>query len=155
MPIDIWDESGGILHRHSRPGSLPGLSRAELKAAGVPHHEVLDLLNDIQVLCDAEQLSPLRVTDDEERMRRGDMFHRIERHLRIITQGNTASRNSRWDATVWRAVSLAALIFTHHHLRRNPLQHRHFSVLSTQLYDTLLTMAEDLVGLDFAPALLI
>ncbi len=154
-PIDVWDETWTTLHLQSRLRSLPGLSRTELKAAGVPRHEVLGLLDDIRVLCDAEQLSPLSATNEEGRMRRGDMFHRIERKLRVITQDNTASKKGRWDATVWRAVSLAALIFTHHHLRGNPLKYRHFNVLSMQLYDTLLTMDEDLVELDFAPALFI
>jgi hypothetical protein len=154
-PIEVWDESWGTLRRRNLPGSLPGLSRAELRAAGVPHHEVLHLLNDMRDLCDAEQTSPLRMTSDEGRMRRGDMFHRLERKLRVIIQGSTSAGNSRWDATVWRAVSIAALIFTHHHLRGNPLKYRHFNVLSMQLYDALLTMDEDLIELDFAPALLI
>lgn len=154
-PIEVWDESWMLLQRQSRPVPLPGLDRAELRAAGVPRHKVLDLLDDIRDLCDAEQVSPLRITDDEGRMRRGDMFHRIERKLRFIIQSDTVSGNSRWNATVWRAVSLAALIFTHHHLRGNPLKYRHFNVLSMQLYDTLLTMDEDLAELDFAPTLLI
>ncbi|KIX94889.1 uncharacterized protein Z520_09579 [Fonsecaea multimorphosa CBS 102226] len=154
-PIEVWDESwAGFQQRNfSRP--LPGLSRAELRAAGVPRHKVLDLLNDIRELCHAEQLSPLRSTTESGRMRRGDMFHRIERKLRLIVQGDTAPGNNRWDATVWRSVSLAALLFTHHHLRGNPLKYRHFNVLTTQLYDTLLTMDEDLRELDFAPAMLI
>ncbi|KAJ9605998.1 hypothetical protein H2200_009847 [Cladophialophora chaetospira] len=154
-PIEVWDESWGTLQRQGRSVPLLGLSRAELKAAGVPRHEVLDILDDIRDLCEAEQLSPLKFTDDKGRMRRGDMFHRIERKMRIIAQGDTAPGNSRWDATVWRAVSLAALIFTHHHLRGNPLKYRHFNVLSMQLYDTLLTMDEDLSDLDFAPSLLV
>ncbi|EXJ66277.1 uncharacterized protein A1O5_10429 [Cladophialophora psammophila CBS 110553] len=154
-PIEVWDESWAAFQRRNLSGALPGLSRAELRAAGVPRHKVLDLLNDIRNLCGAEQTNPLRTTGEEGRMRRGDMFHRVERKLRLIVQADTAPGNNRWDATVWRAVSLAALLFTHHHLRGNPLKYRHFSVLSTQLYDTLLTMDEDLTELDFAPAMLI
>ncbi|KIW88193.1 uncharacterized protein Z519_11304 [Cladophialophora bantiana CBS 173.52] len=154
-PIEVWDESWAAFQRRNLSGELPGLSRAELRAAGVPRHKVLDLLSDIRNLCTAEQNNPLRTTSEEGRMRRGDMFHRVERKLRLIVQADTAPGNNRWDATVWRAVSLAALLFTHHHLRGNPLKYRHFNVLSTQLYDTLLTMDEDLSELDFAPAMLI
>ncbi|OAL39026.1 hypothetical protein AYO20_01777 [Fonsecaea nubica] len=154
-PIEVWDESWAGFQHHSISGPLPGLSRDELRAAGAPRHQALDLLNDIRELCNAEQLNPLRSTSEEGRMRRGDMFHRIERKLRLIVQGDTASGNNRWEATVWRAVSLAALLFTHHHLRGNPLKYRHFNVLTTQLYDTLMTMDEDLRELDFAPTMLI
>jgi hypothetical protein len=154
-PIEVWDESWAMLKGPARHEDLPGLSRAELRAARVPHHQVLDLLKDLRLLCQAEQVSPLSIARDAERMRRGDMFHRIERKLRVILQGDTAPGNNRWDATVWRAVSLAALLFTHHNLRGNPLRYRHFNVLAMQLYDTLLVMAEDLSELDFAPCLLI
>lgn len=154
-PIEVWDESWGAFERRGLSGPLPGLSSAELRVAGVPRHGVLNLLNDIRDLCEIEQTSPLQVTNERGRMKRGDMFHRIERKLRVIIQGDTAPGNNRWDATVWRAVSLAALLFTHHHLRGNPLKYRHFNVLSMQLYDTLLTMDEDLTEFDFAPALLI
>lgn len=154
-PIDVWDESWGSFHRPNIHGPLPGLSRAELSAARVPRHQVLELLSDIRELCHVERVSPLSGTNEPGRMRRGDMFHRIERQLRLITQGDTSPENSRLDATVWRAVSLAALIFTHHHLRGNPLKYRHFSVLSTQLYDTLLSMDEELAELDFAPKMLV
>jgi hypothetical protein len=152
-PITIWDESWNAHRPGSRPESLPGLSREGLRAAGVPHHQVLDLLLDIRVLCEAEQVSPLRDIDDTSRMRRGDMLHRLERKLRVIIQGSTSAGNSRWSATVWRAVSQAAQLFTHHYLRGNPLRYRHFGVLTMQLYDTLLTMDEDLTELDFAPSL--
>ena len=154
-PVDVWDESWSTFQRQGHTESLPGLSLADLRAAGVPRHPVLQILEDIRDLCDAEQTNPLRRTSEEGRMRRGDMFHRIERKLRVIIQGDTSAGNSRWDATVWRAVSLAALIFTHHHLRGNPLKYRHFNVLSTQLYDTLLTMDEDLAELNFGPELTI
>ncbi|KAH0837560.1 hypothetical protein AYO21_05048 [Fonsecaea monophora] len=154
-PIEVWDESWAGFQHHNLSGPLPGLSRDELRAAGAPRHQVLDLLNDIRELCNAEQLEPLRRTSEEGRMRRGDMFHRIERKLRLIVQGDTVSGNNRWEATVWRAVSLAALLFTHHHLRGNPLKYRHFNVLTTQLYDTLMTMDEDLRELDFSPTMLI
>lgn len=154
-PIEVWDESWGTLQRPNVTGSLPGLDLAELRAAGVPRHEVLEILDDIRELCYVEQVSPLSRTPEPGRMRRGDMFHRIERRLRVIVQADTAPGNNRWDATVWRAVSLAALLFTHHNLRGNPLKYRHFNVLSTQLYDTLLTMGEDLEELSFAPVLLI
>ncbi|EXJ61752.1 hypothetical protein A1O7_02182 [Cladophialophora yegresii CBS 114405] len=155
-PIEVWDESWGTLERrHTTSGSLPGLSRAELQAAGVPHHQVIDLLSDICELCDAEQTSPLRLTHDQGRMRRADMFHRMERKLWVIVQGDATLGDNRWDAIVWRAVSLSALLFTHHYLRGNPLKYRHFNVLSTQLYDTLLAMDQDLAELDFAPSLLI
>ncbi|OAP64405.1 hypothetical protein AYL99_00377 [Fonsecaea erecta] len=153
-PIEVWDESWAGFQQRTFSGPLPGLSRAELRAAGVPHHKVLDLLNDIRDLCEAEQLNPLSTLVEDGRMRRGDMFHRVERKLRLIVQGDTGPGNNRWAATVWRSVSLAALLFTHHHLRGNPLKYRHFNVLATQLYDTLLTMDEDLRELDFAPAML-
>jgi hypothetical protein len=154
-PIQVWDESWGTFQHPVLSGSLPGLAYAELKAAGVPHHQVLELLDNMRELCYAERVSPLGETDELGRMQRGDMFHRIERRLRLIVQADTAPGNSRWNATVWRAVSLAALIFTHHHLRGNPLKYRHFPVLSMQLYDTLLTMKEDLSEFDFAPTMLI
>jgi hypothetical protein len=155
-PIEVWDESWGTLERRqTTSGSLPGLSRAELRVAGVPYHYVVDLLHDMRELCETEQSSPLRMTNDQGRMRRADMFHRIERKLWVILQGDTVPGNNRWEATVWRAVSLSALLFTHHYLRGNPLKYRHFNVLSTQLYDTLLTMDQDLTELDFAPTLLI
>ncbi|KIW70056.1 hypothetical protein PV04_02367 [Phialophora macrospora] len=155
-PIEVWDESWGTLERRQTASrSLPGLSRAELHAAGVPYHQVLDLLNDMRELCEAEQISPLRVTNDQGRMSRADMFHRVERKLWVIHQGDTAPGHNRWDATVWRAVSLSALLFTHHYLRGNPLKYRHFNVLSTRLYNTLLDMDQDLTELDFAPTLLI
>jgi hypothetical protein len=155
--IDIWDRSWVAFPHPDFESDLPGLSAAELRAAGVPRrHEVLDILRDVWVLCYAEQVSPLARTAEAGRMQRGDMFHRVERRLRLIVQAEAApGRNSRWDATVWRAVSLAALIFTHHHLRGNPLKYRHFPVLTTQLYDTLLTMSEDLSEFDFAPAMLV
>ncbi|ETI19673.1 hypothetical protein G647_08686 [Cladophialophora carrionii CBS 160.54] len=155
-PIEVWDESWGTLERRqTTSGSLPGLSREELDTAGVPHHQVVGLLSDIRDLCDAEQISPLRLTNDQGRMRRADMFHRIERKLWVIVQGDTTLGDNHWSVTIWRAVSLSALLFTHHYLRGNPLKYRHFNVLSIQLYDTLLAMDQDLTELDFAPSLLI
>jgi hypothetical protein len=152
-PISIWEENWSAYQPGSRLESLPGLSREELRAAGVPYHEVLELLLDIRVLCEAEQVSRLIDIDDTCRMRRGDMLHRIERRLRVIIQGDMASGNSRWSATVWRAVSQAAQLFTHHYLRGNPLRYRHFGVLTMHLYDTLLIMNENVAELDFAPTL--
>lgn len=154
-PGQVCEEAWENFRHPALAGSLPGLSNAELRAAGAPHHEVLELLEDIRQLCYTEQASPLSRTDDLGRMRRGDLFFRVERRLRVIVQGETAPGTGRWRATVWRAVSLAAQIFTHHHLRGNPLRYRHFPILSAQLYDTLLTMSEDLSEFDFAPALLI
>lgn len=154
-PIEVWDEAWSTFPSPNASTPLPGLSYTELRAARVPGHEVLQILEDIRVLCHAEQASPLLQTDEQGRMKRGDMFHRIERRLRLILQADAASGRNRWDATVWRAVSLAALVFTHHHLRGNPLKYRHFPVLSMQLYDTLLTMSEDLSEFAFAPAMLI
>ncbi|KAI1609475.1 hypothetical protein EDD36DRAFT_71659 [Exophiala viscosa] len=154
-PIEVWDEAWGTFQQPDESTSLPGLSYTELRAARVPRHDVLELLGDIQGLCRLEQTSPLLQTDEQGRMRRGDMFHRIERRLRLIVQADTAPGKNRWDATVWRAVSLTALVFTHHHLRGNPLKYRHFPVLSMQLHDTLLTMSEDLSEFAFAPILLL
>ncbi|KIV81440.1 hypothetical protein PV11_03629 [Exophiala sideris] len=154
-PIEVRDEAWGAFQPTDGSTSLPGLSYTELRAARVPRHEVLQLLDDIRGLCQAEQASPLLRIDEQGRMKRSDMFLRVEMRLRLIVQVDTRPGKNRWDATVWRAASLAAMMFTHHHLRGNPLKYRHFPVLSMQLYDTLRSMSEELTEFDFAPGLLI
>jgi len=154
-PIEIWDQAWRTYQQPSLPGSLPGLARSELRAAGVPHHEVLSILEAMRQLCHAEQVSPLARLGEQGRMQRGDMFHQIERRLRLIIQATASPMADRWNATVWRTVALTALIFVHHYLRGNPLRYRNFEPLVMQLHETLLTMDHSLQELGFAPALLV
>ncbi|EXJ91073.1 hypothetical protein A1O1_04180 [Capronia coronata CBS 617.96] len=160
-PIKVWDEAWGSFQHPRLLGSLPGLSPQELRKARVAHHpDVVDLLENIRELCWAEQVTPLSRTDEPSRMRRGDMFLRIERRLRLIAQEDEYTRahqqdDGHWDARVWRAVALAALVYTHHNLRGNPSKYRHFGVLTIRLHDVLLAMDEGLSEFEFAPAMLI
>ncbi|KAL6252633.1 hypothetical protein RBB50_000352 [Rhinocladiella similis] len=154
-PIDVWDESWGTLHDSKTFDLLPGLSQEELRAAGFVRNEVVDLIENIRTLCYAEMTNPLVQTEETCRMKRADMFHRIERRLRLSIECSKTPNESQSKSRIWRAASLAALLYTHHYLRGNPLTYRHFATLSMLLYDSLVDMSEELKEFDFAPAMLI
>jgi hypothetical protein len=153
--VEVWNEAWSTLDEPEDSGSLPGLGRSELEYFRILPHPVLEVLEDIRQLCYTERTKPLHQADEAARMIRGDLCLQLERRLRLIIQSEAPPSSNAIDGTFWRATAIAALIHVHRSLRGNPLRYRHFQVLTTQLYDTLLTMDEDLPELDFAPTLAI
>ncbi|KAK5047812.1 hypothetical protein LTR84_006477 [Exophiala bonariae] len=151
--VDIWNGAWSTLDELDEPDSLPGLGRAELEYFRIHPHPVLEVLDDIRQLCHSERKKPLYQCDDVARMTRADVCLKLERRLRVILKSTAPPSSNAIDGAFWRATALAAQIHVHHKLRGNPIRYRHFQILTTQLYDTLLTLDEDLPELDFAPAL--
>lgn len=153
--VEVWNGAWSTLDEPDDFGSLPDLGRAELEYFKIHPHPVLEVLNDIRQLCYSERKKPLTQCDDVARMIRADVCLQLERRLRVIIKSVAPPSSNAIDGTFWRATALAAQIHVHRSLRGNPLRYRHFQILTTQLYDTLLTMDEGLPELDFAPTLAI
>lgn len=151
--IEVWNGAWSTLDEPDDCGPLPGLGRAELEYFRIHPHPVLEVLDDIRRLCHSERKKPLNRCDDVARMIRADVCLKLERRLRLILKSVAPPSSNAIDGAFWRATALAAQIHVHHKLRGNPIRYRHFRILTTQLYDTLLTLDEDLPELDFAPAL--
>ena len=152
---DIYEASYHGLAKAASASPL-GLSPAELRTAGVPHHEVIDLLHATHQLCQTEQVKPLRSLDEMERMKRGDMCHSVERRLRTIIHAQALSESDNRNSTVWRTVACANLIFVHHFLRGNSPRHRQFTdSLVPTLHESLLQIGDCLEELGFALPLLL
>ncbi|KEF56913.1 uncharacterized protein A1O9_07103, partial [Exophiala aquamarina CBS 119918] len=151
--VDVWNGAWSTLDLPESSGPLPGLSRAELEYFKIYPHPVLEVLDDIRQLCYSEQTKPLEQANDTARMIRCDVCLKLERRLRLFIQSESPPSSNAIDGPFWKATALAALIHVHRSLRGNPLRYRHFTVLTTQLYDTLLTMDDGLPELDFSPSI--
>ena len=150
----IYDEAWETLEAYQGDLHQENLA-VELPATGVSHHEVTDVLHTTSQLCHAERMNPLGALSEQERMKRGDMFHSVERRLRVYLEANALSGSSTWECTLWRAVALADLIFVHHSLRGSPPAHVQFRTHIPQLQQSLLRVSDHRSQLIFAPALLL
>ncbi|KAK5049466.1 hypothetical protein LTR84_004395 [Exophiala bonariae] len=158
-PAEIWDITWYSRDQMTLPGSPLGLLPRGLVSANIPHDEVLEALQDVRELCEAQKARPMSGLQDHERMLRCDMFLKIESRLNIVVKliSRTATDcSSPRDRTglVWKATALSALVFVHHFLRGNPLRHRQYGVLVPMLQETLLEMTPDFQELAFARPLL-
>lgn len=150
--LDLWNEAWSLFSHMGSRTPLPGLSPVELNAVPIPNFAVFGVLHDMRVLCELQELQPLTSLPDDQAMRRGDAFHRLEWQLhRIIDSVRHQSDNEH--SRIVHVIAQAALIHVHHCLRGNALGYRNFSVLVPDLLEGLQTLAQHGETLDFAPHL--
>lgn len=118
--------------------------------------EVINLLHEVRILCEDVNSRTFRHLQERERIKRSDVFHRIERELRNLAfiENEESSLETPSDR-MWRTTALAGLMYVHHMLRMLPLGYRQFNSLSLDL-QTALAMTGDARGVwKNAPEILI
>lgn len=158
-PTEIWDTTWQPRDRMALPGSPLGLLPGDLDSTDIPHDEVIDTLQDVHNLCEIQKARPMSTLQDHERMLRCDVFMKIESRVNIVVKLISSGSSSpdspdHKRGLVWKATALAMLVYLHHFLRGNPLQHRQFGALLPMLQETLCHMNPDFRELAFARPLL-
>ncbi|KPI44368.1 uncharacterized protein AB675_8487 [Cyphellophora attinorum] len=144
--LELWDKSWKTLDSFSIPGSPICYTPQGLWSEGVDNYEVVDILEGVRRLCQAEREKPrLSLLDEHENMLRADMCASLETRLtRIITSIDALAaagsdllsneaRKSTWNSSLWQSIALTALIYIHHFLRGTDLRARQFRVWTKSL----------------------